>query len=90
LGQQAMCVATSGDIKIYAKDLEDGSKAAGLFNLGTNSANGTLQWSDLKLEGQRTVRDLWRQKDIGQFTGQFEAKVAPHGVVLVRLDNRGK
>ena len=31
------------------------------------------------------VRDLWRQKDIGVFQGNFETKVPPHGVVLVRL-----
>ena len=88
LGQQATCVSTIGDIKIYAKELQDGSKAAGLFNVGTTSASGVVLWSDLKLDGQRMVRDLWRQKDLGQFTGQFEARVAPHGVVLVRLDNR--
>jgi alpha-galactosidase len=90
LGQQAMCVATNGDVKIYAKDLEDGSKAVGLFNTGAQSASATLQWADLKLHGKRMVRDLWRQKDLGRFAGQFEATVAPHGVVLVRLDKRSK
>ena len=32
-----------------------------------------------------TVRDLWRQKDLGLYQGKFETKVAPHGVVLIRL-----
>jgi alpha-galactosidase len=90
LGRQATCLATNGDIRVYAKDLEDGSKAVGLFNVGTNSASGAVQWSDLKLDGKRMVRDLWRQKDVGLFSGQFEASVAPHGVVLVRLDKRSK
>jgi hypothetical protein len=27
----------------------------------------------------------WRQKDLGNFDGQFEATVPPHGVVLVKL-----
>ncbi|OQB91193.1 MAG: hypothetical protein BWX86_02072 [Verrucomicrobia bacterium ADurb.Bin122] len=31
------------------------------------------------------VRDLWRQQDLGEFKDSFEAKVASHGVVLVRL-----
>jgi alpha-galactosidase len=31
------------------------------------------------------VRDLWRQQDLGEFKDSFEAKVAAHGVVLVRL-----
>ena len=43
-------------IKIYAKDLEDGSKAVGLFNtsVGTNTASGiTVQWSGSQTdEGQ--------------------------------------
>jgi hypothetical protein len=28
---------------------------------------------------------LWRQKDVGIFDGAFEAVVARHGVVLVRM-----
>jgi alpha-galactosidase len=32
-----------------------------------------------------SARDLWRQKDLGKFTGQFEAKVGRHGVVLVKI-----
>ena len=35
--------------------------------------------------GKQTVRDLWRQKDLGQFEGRFSAAVPRHGVVLVRL-----
>ncbi len=90
LGQQAACVATNGLVKIFAKDLEDGSKAVGLFNLDTNSVTASVQWSDLNLHGDRMVRDVWRQKDLGVFKGSFEAMVAAHGVVLVKLDNRSK
>ncbi len=90
LGRQALCIATNGDIRIYAKELENSSKAVGLFNLGDENASATLLWSELKLHGKRMVRDLWRQKDIGRFAGEFEARVAPHGVVLVRLDDRSK
>ena len=78
-------IATNGDIRIFAKDLEDGSKAVGLFNVGTNSASGSVQWADLKLEGKRMVRDLWRQKDVGTFADSFTASVPRHGVCLVRI-----
>ena len=37
------------------------------------------------VEGKQVVRDLWRQKDLGEFEGKFEATVPPHGVVLVKL-----
>ena len=40
LGKQALCVARDGDLRVYAKDLEDGSKAVGLFNLGTERRPG--------------------------------------------------
>ena len=73
---------------IYAKDLENCSKAVGLFNLGTNSVTATANWAELKLRGKRTVRDLWRQKDLGQFDRQYSATVPPHGVVLIRFDKR--
>jgi alpha-galactosidase len=45
----------------------------------------TANWSDLKVTGKQRVRDLWRQKDVGVFEEKFEAPVASHGVVLVRI-----
>jgi hypothetical protein len=53
LGKQATCVNEQGGLRVYAKDLEDGSK------------------------------------DLGRFNGRFEAKVAPHGVVLLRMRPAG-
>jgi alpha-galactosidase len=45
----------------------------------------TAKWSDLKVSGKQAVRDLWRQKDLGEFTDQFQMLVAPHGAELVRI-----
>ena len=44
-----------------------------------------VTWSDLKLDGKRTVRDLWRQKDVGAFDAEFSTPVPRHGVVLVKI-----
>jgi alpha-galactosidase len=85
LGKQAVCIAWTGDRRVYAKDLEDGSKAVGLFNLGTEPATVTVKWSDLKLSHKRAVRDLWRQRDLGRFSGEFSLLVAPHGAELVKV-----
>jgi len=90
LGKQATCVSTEGDLRVYAKDLEDGSNAVGLFNLGDKEATVTAKWSDLKLSGKLNVRDLWRQKDLGQFDGQFQATVAPHGAELVKIQPKAE
>jgi alpha-galactosidase len=45
----------------------------------------TALWSDLGIGGRQKVRDIWRQKDLGNFKEKFSAMVAPHGVVLIRL-----
>jgi alpha-galactosidase len=85
LGKQAGRIAKDGDLEVWAKDMEDGSKAVGLFNRGRESARVSANWSDLGLTGKQKVRDLWRQKDIGKFNDKFETEVPKHGVVLVRV-----
>jgi alpha-galactosidase len=37
------------------------------------------------LQGSQPIRDLWRQKDLGPTDGKVSAKVAPHGVVLLKI-----
>ncbi len=86
LGKQAKTIFKDGDVRVLAKDLEDGTKAVGLFNTGANGvATVTVKWSDLKMSGAEPVRDLWRQKDLGKFNGEFSVKVAPHGAELVKI-----
>ena len=70
---------------ILLKDLEDGSKALGLFNLGEAEATISATWSDLGLSGKQQVRDLWRQRDLPAAEGKFQAAVPRHGVMLVKL-----
>lgn len=85
LGKQASRIWQNGDLEIWAKDMEDGSKAVGLFNRGEFTANVQFNFSDLGLSGKHRVRDLWRQKNLGQFSDTFNASVPRHGVVLVRI-----
>jgi alpha-galactosidase len=85
LGHQAARVAQNGPLEVWAKDMEDGSKAVGLFNRGYSEAPVTANWASLGLAGKQKVRDLWRQRDLGDFTGSFTASVPRHGVVLVRI-----
>jgi alpha-galactosidase len=85
LGKAALRVTKVGDLEVWAKEMEDGRKAVGLFNLGPSQATVTAKWADLGLSGARIVRDLWRQKDLGSFDGTFSSKVGRHGVVLVSI-----
>jgi alpha-galactosidase len=90
LGKQATQISNDSGKVVCAKTLEDGSVAVGLFNRGDSEATVGVKWGPwgnlaTPEGGKRLVRDLWRQKDLGQSDGKFETKVAPHGVVLIRL-----
>jgi alpha-galactosidase len=85
LGQPGRRVVKTGDIEIWVRELEDGSKAVGLFNRGETLVPVTAVWADLGLAGPQRVRDLWRQKDLGVEADRFTAYVARHGAVMVRV-----
>ena len=87
LGKQATCLSREGDFRVYAKQLEDGSWAAGLFNLGESPGTVSVNWSDLHLSGKQAVRDLWRQKELGKYSTGFHLPVAAHGAELIRISN---
>jgi alpha-galactosidase len=85
LGRQARIVRHTESDFVLAKPMEDGSLAVGVFNIGEKQARIQVTWAELGLTGQRRVRDVWRQKDIGQASGQLSVEVNRHGVTLVRL-----
>ncbi len=89
LGLHASLVESRDGCAVYVKPLEDGSLAVGLFNLGENAARIDLPFRSIGIHSGVIVRDLWRQKDIGTVAagGSWNAEVAPHGVVLLKLTN---
>ncbi|MCC6489813.1 MAG: NPCBM/NEW2 domain-containing protein [Candidatus Hydrogenedentes bacterium] len=90
LGKCAPVIPLAEETFAMVKDLEDGSTAVGLFNPGEFAVPITLTWVDAGLSGVRIVRDLWRQTDIGEFSGKFEATGGRHGVVMVRMSRPDK
>ncbi len=85
LGKPGHRAAVDQGREVWVKDLEDGSKAVGLFNRGEKATLVTATWPDLGLKGPQLVRDLWRQRDLGVFEDQLRLPVQRHGVTLVRL-----
>ncbi|HTF42521.1 MAG TPA: putative Ig domain-containing protein [Terriglobales bacterium] len=83
LGQQAKIQRKTPDEFVLVKELEDGSKAVGLFNLSLHPRKISISWKDLGITGHQNLRDLWRQKEIGSFDNTFEIEVPPHGVEMV-------
>ena len=82
--------------------MEDGSYVLGLFHTadyGKTPAswfrwgneppiNYKLDWSKLGLSGQWSMRDLWRQKDIGMMSNDKAFTIPYHGVQLIRLKKK--
>ena len=87
LGREAKQILKTESYQVWMKELEDGSKAIGIFNLNDQYQKITINWSDLSLPKNQKVRDLWRQKNEGSFTNSFSVKVSPHGVSLIKVTN---
>jgi alpha-galactosidase len=87
LGKQARQIITNNDYQVWIKELEDGSRAVGIFNLSEEHSKITINWNELGLPESSNVRDLWRQKDLGSHKEKFTAKVVPHGVMFLKIMN---
>jgi alpha-galactosidase len=89
LGKEATCVVTNGDVRVYEKELEDGGRALGFFNLGSVPASLEFnQLAPLGFAGAQHVRDLWRQQDLPDVdaaNGVLKMTIPVHGVVLYKL-----
>jgi len=97
LGKQGKIIREGNNEMVMVKELEDGSLAVGLFHVTGNSSDpaGYLNWgepsgiavtaAELGLPENFRVRDVWRQKDLGVYTGRYETQVPYHGVQLIRI-----
>jgi alpha-galactosidase len=89
LGKGAVCAQTLGDVRIYVKELEDGSKAVGFCNFGLDIAQLSYKdFAKLGISGKQVVRDLWRQKNVSVINatnGQLSLKVPVHGVIFYKF-----
>ena len=58
-----------------------------MFNRSEETVKISIDSRMLGMYGEKKVRDLWRQKDVGTIDHdrKFTAEVAPHGVVLVKV-----
>jgi alpha-galactosidase len=90
LCKPAVCVSPEGHLKVYVKELADGTKSVGLFNTGDAPAQVTLDWKQAGLSDKQTLRDLWRQKDLGTFDVSYAAEVPAHGVILLKVSPQKK
>jgi hypothetical protein len=81
-----------GQIAWTAVDPKNGDKFLALFNTsGQNSpANAELGkisvgWEQLGVKGTCKVKDLWTNKSLGEFKGEFSRELKPHSAGLYRI-----
>jgi alpha-galactosidase len=74
---------TNGEL--WAKPLAGNAWAVGLFNRGSSAMTVTIKLSDLGLNRDQVVRDLWTHTDLGAINAQYSVNVPSHGVVMLRL-----
>ena len=99
LGKPGRLVSEENGIQIWLKQLEDGSVAVGLFNTadygktpqsyfrwGNETVKPfTFDFAKIGLSGRWRLRDVWRQKDLGDFDGSLKTEIRHHGVVMLKL-----
>lgn len=86
LGKQAKRVAKDGDLEVWARPLQSGAYAVGLFNRGQATAKVRARWSDVGFTGKAAIRDLWAHADRGSVADEYSAEVPSHGVVMIKVD----
>jgi alpha-galactosidase len=104
LGRQAKRIHNQNGDQVWVKELEDGSKAVGFFYVGGEKKRPadyfakpdprgrriSFRASMIGVNGKFSVRDLWRQKDLGRGEKILSATVPYHGVVLLRIKEAGR
>jgi len=88
LGKQGYRVSQEGPFEVWMKPMADGSKVVGLFNRQRTTEQMTVNFSQIGVQGEASIRDLWLHKDLGTFKESYSAFVPRHGVVLVRIQSR--
>ncbi len=85
LGKEARQTFNNDTYQVWTKDLEDGSKAMGIFNTSDKYQTIKLNKAETGFGGYTKVRDVWQQKYIITSGPEFVTKVPPHGVILIKL-----
>jgi len=84
LGKSADVINKSEGTFLMVKELEDGSRAIGLFNKGKVPALVNVKWLEIGMKkADLDVRDIWRQKSIGFVNTEYATLVPPRDVVFI-------
>jgi hypothetical protein len=57
----------------------------GIFNIGNKKHPVNVDFSEVGIKGNVTVRDLWKKSDVGTFQKNYIQMINAHGCALLRL-----
>jgi alpha-galactosidase len=88
LGHAAQRVYHQDDWEIWVRDLADGRRAVGIFNLGGAFRRLPLHGLVPALTDGVPLHDVWRQRNLGPMPADFEAALPEHGVLLLTVGTK--
>jgi alpha-galactosidase len=75
-----------GETVVWVAEVPDSpDKYLAIFNLGESEASVVTDLKDIDIYGECQIRDLWEQKELGQYQGTFSFRLPVHGSGLFRI-----
>jgi len=83
LGKQADRALKDGDIEVWSRPLADGAIAIGIFNVGEKDQQVDINALISAKEQAKTIRDLWRQKNLSP--SELKCTIPLHGCRFLKV-----
>jgi hypothetical protein len=84
---QAQKIYSENGVDVWEKPLADGSKAIAIMNRENKETDFTLVSKNLNIDKKSKIRDLWQHKDLGEAGKERRFTLAPHGIVVLKVEN---
>jgi alpha-galactosidase len=87
LGVQGKRMRKNGMTEVWTRPLSNQALAVILFNRSDEPQTVRVSYSDLaaQIDTRYEIRDLWKRKDIGVFSGEYVKTIPPHDVVMLKM-----
>jgi len=83
LGKQGDRLYQSGDLDVWTKPLSGGRVAVGFFNRSWSTRDMHVNLAEIGFKSGASVRDVWKQKDLGRKSGILTDTLPKHGAALL-------
>ena len=83
LGTQGDRLYQSGDLDVWTKPLSAGRVAVGLFNRSWSTRDVSVDLGEIGFKNGATIRDVWKQMNLGRRSGVVTSRIPKHGVTLL-------